>query len=310
MDDTDSLHDATLRRRAFASAALSGLAGLAGCTGTVRPFVGKRETTTDAVTGVRSLVVAADVGDVTVTPNADLSAGAVRARLTKRSSSLLGSLSSVTLSLTATDGRAEAAVRTEDGVVSLGSPPAVRLRVEAHPSVVVAAARSANGDVVVERFDGPAVGTDAAAADPLRVESTNGDVTVRETGGDAVVRTTNGDATATGVGGFVRVQSVNGDARAHSCDGVLGVTSRNGDVEATVRALRSDADVGTTNGEARAELGASLSARVVAETTHGDMSVSATLDDSRLSDRRAVGTVGGGGPTLGVYSENGDVTVA
>ncbi|MUV57975.1 hypothetical protein GJ632_12845, partial [Halogeometricum sp. CBA1124] len=139
MDDTDSLHDAALRRRAFASAAVTGLAGLAGCTGTVRPFVGKRETTTDAATGVQSLVVAADVGDVTVTPNADLSAGAVRAHVTKRSSSLLRSLSSATFSLTTTDGRAEARVRTEDGVVRLGPTPNVRLRIEAHPSVAVAA---------------------------------------------------------------------------------------------------------------------------------------------------------------------------
>lgn len=308
MDDTDSLHDAALRRRAFASAAVTGLAGLAGCTGTVRPFVGKRETTTDAATGVQSLVVAADVGDVTVTPNADLSAGAVRAHVTKRSSSLLRSLSSATFSLTTTDGRAEARVRTEDGVVRLGPTPNVRLRIEAHPSVVVAAARSSDGDVTVEGVDGPDAG-DAESADPLRVESTNGDVTARGTGGDAVVRTTNGDATATGVDGFVRVQSVNGDVRAHSCDGVRGVVSKNGDAEATVRALRSDADVGATNGDIRASLGASLGARVVAETTHGDLTVLATLDDARRSDRRVAGTVGDGGPTLRVSSETGDVTV-
>lgn len=310
MDDTtDAPRGASLRRRAVLSGSVAALAGLGGCTGRVRPFVGKRETDEARATGARSVLVAADVGDVTVAPNADLSAGTVRARATKRSASVLSSLSAVRFSATTADGRAEVRVRNrdDDDAIKLGPTPDVTLRVEVHPSVAVEAARSESGDVTVENLDGP--GGDGGGGDALAVESVNGDVTARGTNGDARVRSNNGDATAEDVRGFVRVHTTNGDARATACDGVLGVTSRNGDVAADVAALRSDAAVATTNGDASARLGDGLDARVVGETTHGDLTVSAELSDSERSDSRVSGVVGDGGPTLRVRSENGDVTI-
>ncbi|RYJ14435.1 hypothetical protein ELS19_11030 [Halogeometricum borinquense] len=383
MDDatTDVSRSPSLRRRAFLSAAAIGIGGLSGCTGKVRPFVGKRDTDEKTLTDVQSVVVAADVGNVTVTPNDDLSERTVRAHVEKKSSSILSSLSAVAFSATAEEGRATVRTQTEDGI-RLWSLPTVQLRVEAHPSIVVESARVENGDVLVEDLVGPGSRSDSDSSESLVVRTEDGDATARETTGnvvvrtkdgdatarkttgdadvrtedgdamahettgnvvvrtkdgdatarkttgdadvrtkdgdatarkttgDADVRTEDGDATAIGVKGFVRVHTTDGDARTESCDGILGVSSKNGDVDAEVSALRSDTRIETENGDARASLGESLNARVVGKTAHGDVSVSATLDDSEVSDEHVSGTVGDGGPTLHVQSENGDVKIS
>ncbi|QIB75101.1 DUF4097 domain-containing protein [Halogeometricum borinquense] len=347
MDDatTDVSRSPSLRRRAFLSAAAIGIGGLSGCTGNVRPFVGKRDTDEKTLTDVQSVVVAADIGDVTVTPNGDLSERTVRAHVEKKSSSILSSLSAVKFSATAEEGRATVRTQTEDGI-RLRSLPTVQLRVEAHPSIVVESARVENGDVLVEDLVGPGSRSESDSSEPLVVRTEDGDATARKTTGNVVVRTENGDATAhkttgdadvrtengdatarkmtgdadvrsdngdataIGVKGFVRVHTTNGDAQTESCDGLLGARSVNGDVDAEVSALRSDTRIETENGDAQASLGESLNARLVGETVRGDVSVSATLDDAEVSDEYVSGTVGDGGPTLRVQSENGDVKIS
>ena len=257
------------RRRFLAAGATTALAGLAGCVGFTGPDVTESGSLTfDVPDGV--VAVENRNGDVTVEPH-DGESVVVEFLKAGRSQE---AIDAVTVEGGAADGDLVVGTAYDDRV------------------------RNASVDLTVRVPDGGRVGS---------VGTANGDVVVREVGGDVRASTTNGDARAIDVDGYVSVRSSNGDAEARGTTGLSGARSANGRVRVEVYALRGATDVTVGNGDVEAGVAPDLDASVLATVGNGDLDVEVELDDASVSERQVRGRLGDGGPLLTLTSANGDV---
>lgn len=150
-----------------------------------------------------------------------------------------------------------------------------------------------------------------ALPDGVPVESVttrNGDVTLRDTGGDATLQTTNGRVEAEGVAGYLTLQTSNGSIDATDVEGIDRASTSNGSVDVEVSAIRQDTTVESTNGSVTMRVAPDLDADVRLRTTNGDVSYSGLdLSVSSESETRLRGTLGSGGTRLVGETTNGDV---
>ena len=165
-----------------------------------------------------------------------------------------------------------------------------------------------------EDFSKP-VGIDVAATIPedLTVReavSVNGDVELSSViGDDLIASSTNGDVALESVDAAPAIATTNGDVRSRELADLESIETANGDVDAELLGLTDDATVETRNGDVTVRLDG-VDARIQARTGNGEVSfagLDVTVDSS--SDTRIVGTIGSGGPTLGIETTNGDVTL-
>jgi len=165
---------------------------------------------------------------------------------------------------------------------------------------------------------------------PVRVETQNGAVTCTNVTGDLSVKTENGAVQCATVGGSADLATRNG---AVDCTGVAGdlrVKSKNGAV--TCLDVRGNATIGTENGRVtvayakdappkpsiaiETENGAvefsapeSFSAEIVISTHRGHVSVALAMSVKVKREGRLEGTIGEGGGSLRVTTENGRISV-
>lgn len=130
----------------------------------------------------------------------------------------------------------------------------------------------------------------------------------------------NGDVSAMGLRSAVQVSTVSGDIRI-STTGPAEANSVSGDIDATfgVRDTR-EMNFNAVSGDVTLRLAAGADARVSANTLSGDIDSDFELDreprapgsrggvDVRIG-QRASGTIGRGGPALGINTVSGDIRI-
>ncbi|MEX0690547.1 MAG: DUF4097 family beta strand repeat-containing protein [Gemmatimonadales bacterium] len=128
----------------------------------------------------------------------------------------------------------------------------------------------------------------------LKAHTVNGDVDVRNVGGDVEAHSVNGD---------VRVSTA-GLARASTVNGSLRVRMGRAD-------WTNEAEFSTVNGSVTLEFPEGLAAEFRAETVNGDIDSDFPITiRGRFGPRRATGTIGGGGNRqLSVRTVNGSIVL-
>ncbi|MFP4627724.1 MAG: DUF4097 family beta strand repeat-containing protein [Halobacteriales archaeon] len=201
----------------------------------------------------------------------------------------------------------ELVVRGERRASSPSALETIRVVVDLGDSIVVRVVhdggdgwRNRQVDLTVEVPDGVVL-TEASTA--------NGDVTVRDVGGDPHVHTTNGDVDVARVDGYVRGASTNGDVTVTG--GLDGARTRNGNLDLGIDALRRDVTAETVNGDVTTRIGPEVVATVRLRAGNGAVAVEdLPVEETSSSRTRLDGHLrGDDGPTLRLVTTNGDVVV-
>lgn len=124
---------------------------------------------------------------------------------------------------------------------------------------------------------------------------------------------TNGKITLTNLANSVDASTTNGGVSASGLTGTVKASTTNGGLDIDVNAVAKDGiELSTTNGGVSLHLPSSSKADVSASCVNGGISVDhLTLDKSSDSSRRHVeGRLNGGGPRVKVETVNGGVRIA
>lgn len=159
-----------------------------------------------------------------------------------------------------------------------------------------------------------------AGMDINNLSTTNGDVDLEDAGGDADLeytgdtrlQTENGDLRAVGVEGFPSLETTNGDVTVEGGRGVTWAATTNGDVDVEMEAFpaRESITLHSTNGDVTASVPEDLDANVTLVTGTGEAEVvDLSLSDTTTTWTLIEGVLGEGGPTFGLESTTGDVTL-
>lgn len=262
------------RRSVLAVGAAGGLAALAGCAGYLGPTSTNESTETVTLDGASELTAESGNGDAGVRAD-DALTDTVEVHVTKRVRGDTGLFGDVALVVASGDDRVEISVEYE---TTASRQVRVDLDVRVPPELTV-----------------------------IDVSSANGDASVEGTSGDTTISTANGDATATGASGTLELQSANGDVEATDCAGVTSARTGNGDVELDVRGVSESLEASSANGDVAVAVPADTDAEVLLRTGNGDITTDIEFTDSNRVDGRFEGTLGDGGPSIELFSGNGDV---
>lgn len=287
----------TTRRRLLAGGLAAAATTLAGCSGST-PFVGKRRewTETLAVEDATSLAVRGEVGDVAVRTEERED---VRVDVVEQASSVTADLENLDLSVERADGRLTLATRYDGGGGLFEGRPSMDLDLAIPASLAVESVETTVGDVTVRDTTGD-----------LDADATTGDHSIRNVDGDVAASTTTGDVTVEQAAGAVTAETNTGDVTVRDVEALGDVESNTGEVAVDVPAIGDDATIETNTGDVDAALGDDLDATLRLRSDTGDVDLDGvTLDDARTSDERVTGVVGDGGPTLTIETNTGDVTV-
>ena len=127
----------------------------------------------------------------------------------------------------------------------------------------------------------------------LKVENTNGSITVSEISGRIVLSTTNGRIEASRCAGTINADTTNGSIRAELMQVVSG----------------RDMEFETTNGSITVIVPPSYAATVDADTTNGSIRTDLPVTTRSFSRRELRGTINGGGPQLSLHTTNGSIDI-
>lgn len=127
----------------------------------------------------------------------------------------------------------------------------------------------------------------------LKIENTNGGVSVADINGNIELATTNG-----------RIEAVR-------CAGTMSAGTTNGSIKAELVQVASGKPMKfeTTNGSITLIVPPSYAADVEAETTNGSIRTDLPVTTKSFSRRELHGTINGGGAQLGLYTTNGSIEV-
>lgn len=176
---------------------------------------------------------------------------------------------------------------------------------------------TSNGNVTVEGHRGP-----------LHVRTSNGVVRAEDVHGAADLRTSNGRIEVAGQTGELRVRTSNGRLELHGLDSVVDAESSNGRINVS-GVLRGSGRMRTSNGAMRLDLLLEEGAAYEARTSNGAVDLILTDPDVSLELRtsnssivlateilatelergRVAGRIGGGAASLSVRTSNGRITV-
>lgn len=268
------------RRDLLAGGSVAVLGSIAGCSA-MTPFVGTRleETRTISTTDVNRLTARTALGDLTVSGT---DRNDVRARVVKQSSSARTDLSKLQF----------VAERVDDELL-------LRSEWTGEP----------------QTFDSrPSMDIELAMPRSLRVDqlATNtGDVEVSDVSGDSTVRSDTGDLTVERADGLIHASSQTGDVRIRSPAGIDAVRCETGDVHVDVPAIDGPTEITSSVGDIAAALGPELDAELTARTETGSISTEEfDVQDDQYAGARVDGTLGGGGPSLTIETDTGDVELS
>jgi hypothetical protein len=144
------------------------------------------------------------------------------------------------------------------------------------------------------------------------VETVNGALSVRGTGGDLKAETTNGAVDVTGVHGKVHLGTTNGAISATDTAGAVVAETTNGSIEIELKQVDRGADMSfeTTNGHISLRVPKDIQASISASTTNGRVSTDLPIQlRGKASKRHLDGDVNGGGGKLRLESTNGGIEI-
>ena len=217
---------------------------------------------------------------------------------------------------------ADPPVRHTGDIVELTTPTDSRERravtvsyeVEVPPSSQVKTT-SGSGETSVAAIDGPvSVQTQSAEISVVRtggatsIVTGSGAVLVDDVTGDVSVKTSSSGITARAIRGGLRVETGSGAVDV-SLTGAGPVHVRTSSSGVQLRGLAGAADVDTGSGRITVVLAPATAVRVDLTTGSGSIDVKTLGVAGTIEKRRAVGTVGAGGPEVKLVSRSGSIRI-
>jgi hypothetical protein len=124
------------------------------------------------------------------------------------------------------------------------------------------------------------------------------------------LQNTNGQVSVEGVRGAVYAETTNGGVRGRDLSGTVEASTTNGGVDLELNALAAGGVVAsTTNGGVEITVPENVKAELKASCTHGGVSVSGLTVDGETTRNRVEGRVNGGGPRIALTTTNGGIRV-
>lgn len=136
------------------------------------------------------------------------------------------------------------------------------------------------------------------------------DVTVPHTS-DLKVDDTNGAISVSSVTGRIELGTTNGRIEALHCGGSVNASTTNGAIRAELVQVggANKMEFETTNGSITLTVPATFGAEVSAETTNGSIHSDLPVATRSFSRRELRGTINGGGVQLGLHTTNGSIEI-
>lgn len=136
------------------------------------------------------------------------------------------------------------------------------------------------------------------------------ELTVPRTG-DLKVENTNGTITVSDVSGRIELSTTNGRIEAVRCSGTMNASTTNGSIRAELLQVATGKamEFETTNGSISVTVPPSLAATVDADTTNGSIKTDLPVTTRSFSRRELRGTLNGGGPQLSLHTTNGSIEI-
>ena len=130
---------------------------------------------------------------------------------------------------------------------------------------------------------------------------------------DLTLAAENGDVDVTGVSGHIDAGTENGGVTATRVVGAIDLRSENGSVDVTLEGSRLEGeglDAESENGSVDVRVPTNFAAHVDARTETGSMAIDFPVTVQGRVDPHHIATdIGGGGPTIRIASENGNVSI-
>jgi DUF4097 and DUF4098 domain-containing protein YvlB len=164
--------------------------------------------------------------------------------------------------------------------------------------VIVNYARTSNGEIELEGTQGDAT-----------LETSNGKIEIKDINGDIWAGTSNGKIEIEDVDVVVSAETSNGNIEIIGVTGIKQVETSNGEIEAEIPAIQDDdIRIKTSNGSIKLYLSPDLDADFEMKTSNGriklhDLEVVA----SEISRTRLKGKIGDGGNLITVKTSNGRI---
>jgi DUF4097 and DUF4098 domain-containing protein YvlB len=181
---------------------------------------------------------------------------------------------------------------------------------------------SPNGAVAVTSTSGDVTGEDLSAT---LIRTVSGDVEIRGARGPLDTHTTSGDVNVHGAQDSIRVGTVSGDVTVHEAPRGIDISTTTGDVvaqrvvsRASINASSGNVELGlsapfsraqvtTSSGDIRVELGTGVGGEVELRTSNGSLDTKAAMQVGTLTRRVITGRVGQGSALIQLRSASGDI---
>ncbi|HEX9160706.1 MAG TPA: DUF4097 family beta strand repeat-containing protein [Thermoanaerobaculia bacterium] len=136
------------------------------------------------------------------------------------------------------------------------------------------------------------------------------DVTVPRSA-DLKVDNTNGAISVSDVSGRIELGTTNGRIEAVRCSGAVNASTTNGAIRAELLQVSAGKgmELETTNGSITLTVPPSFAATLEAETTNGSIRTDLPVTTRSFSRRELRGTLNGGGPNLSLHTTNGSIEI-
>jgi putative adhesin len=136
------------------------------------------------------------------------------------------------------------------------------------------------------------------------------DVTIPRSS-DLKIENTNGGITVTDVNGRINLSTTNGRIDALQCAGWISAGTTNGAIRAELLSIAPSKrmEFETTNGSITLTVPPTFAAEVEADTTNGSIRTDLPIMTKSFSRRELRGTINGGGTQLSLHTTNGSIEI-
>lgn len=166
-----------------------------------------------------------------------------------------------------------------------------------------------NGDSVLNATTGNITASNLGGN--LNAETTTGIILASDVIGSVTANATTGNITASNLSGSLDAEATTGNIKALEVVGPFNGEATTGNINATVTgtSLNKNTVVKTTTGLVALTLSGSLAAGINAETKTGIITNSLTITASIDTDTKLVGDLNGGGNTIRIRTNDGNITL-
>jgi DUF4097 and DUF4098 domain-containing protein YvlB len=186
------------------------------------------------------------------------------------------------------------------------------------PSVVIDTVSTTNGDIVLAGTRGDARiitsngNITATGADVAFAQTSNGQIAVTDAAGNLTAVSSNGGITVRNVTGYVSAVTSNGAITVRDPGGIDVLKTTNAGVSAAIPAIRDDVTVTTSNGDIYLNLAPDLNATIIAGTSGGRIiATGLPLTVGQTTETTLQGTLGDGEEaTITIFTSNGDIVLS